>query len=117
FNDRSWLDDAGHPHSEELHTIERFHRRDFGHMDLETTINDPQAYTEPWSFTLHFRLLPDTELIEDVCDNEQDGRHLVGRVASDEKKIGVSVAADILSQFVGAYELGRTIFDLSLSGG
>ncbi len=106
FNDQSWLDDAGHPHSEALRTIERFRRRDFGHMDVEVTIEDPKAYTEPWSANLHFRLLPDTELIENVCDNERDGAHLVGRVASDEKKSGVDVEPEILSQYVGTYELG-----------
>ncbi len=105
FNDRSWLDDAGHPHSEKLHTIERFHRRDFGHLDLEITVEDPIAYTEPWSFALHFRLMADTELIEDVCDNEKDGQHLVGRVAADDKKIGVELSSQILSQYIGVYEL------------
>jgi len=79
FNDRSWLDDSGRPHTEALHTIERFHRRDFGHMDVEITIDDPQAYTKSWSFPLRFQLLPDTELIEDVCDNEKDAAHAVGK--------------------------------------
>jgi hypothetical protein len=122
FNDRSWLDDAGHPHSEQLHTTERYHRRDFGHLDLDITIDDPKAYTEPWSFTLHFRLLPDTELIEDVCDNEKDGDHLVGRVASDEKKTGIEVSTSVLAQYTGVYQLRMaggvtTNFDVSLSGG
>jgi hypothetical protein len=117
FNDQSWLDDAGHPHSEQLHTIERFHRRDFGHMDVEITINDPKAYTEPWSFTLHFRLLPDTELIEDVCDNEKDRDHLVGRVASDEKTTSIEVPTAILSEYIGTYELGPATFNVSLSDG
>ena len=48
FNDKSWLDDSGRPHTEALHTIERFRRRDFGHMDVEITIDDPQAYAKPW---------------------------------------------------------------------
>ena len=75
FNDKSWLDDSGRPHTEALHTIERFHRRDFGHMDVEITIDDPQAYTKPWSFPLQFQFLADTEMIEDVCDNERDSAH------------------------------------------
>jgi hypothetical protein len=71
---------------------------------------------------LHFHLLPDTELIEDVCDNEKDGQHLVGRVASDESKIGIAVAAEILAQYTGSYELKMppsepSIFEVSLSGG
>jgi len=79
FNDRSWLDDSGRPHTEALHTIERCHRRHFGHMDLEVTIDDPQAYTKPWSFPMQFELLADTEMIEDVCDNERDSAHSVGK--------------------------------------
>ena len=79
FNDRSWLDDYGLPHSEALHTTERFERRDFGHMDVQITIDDPQAYTRPWSFMLHFELKADTELLEDICENEKDTAHSVGR--------------------------------------
>jgi hypothetical protein len=103
FNDRSWLDDTGHPHTEAMHTIERFRRTDFGHMDLELTIEDPKAYTQPWSVNVPFVLLPDTELIEDVCDNEKDDSHLVGRVAADNQK-AVNVAPEILAQYAGAYE-------------
>ena len=77
FNDRTWLDDHGHPHTEALHTIERFRRQDFGHMDLQVTIDDPTAYTAPWKATIHFRLLPDTELIESICENEKDAQHEV----------------------------------------
>jgi hypothetical protein len=79
FNDKSWLDDSGRPHTEALHTIERFRRRDFGHMDIEVTIDDPQAYTKPWSFPMQFEFLADTEMIEDVCDNEKDYAHAVGK--------------------------------------
>ena len=79
FNDKSWLDDSGRPHTEALHTVERFRRRDFGHMDVEVTIDDPQAYAKPWSFPMQFELLADTEMIEDVCDNEKDATHAVGK--------------------------------------
>src|SRR6185436_1501433 len=79
FNDKSWLDDYGHPHSEALRTTERFVRRDVGHMDMTLTIDDPKYYIKPWSATLHFRLNPDTELIEDICDNEKDSQHQVGK--------------------------------------
>ena len=121
FNDRSWLDDAGHAHSDALHTVERFRRRDFGHMDLEVVIDDSKAYTMPWSFTLHFLLLPDTELIEDVCDNEKDAGHSIGR-AANEGKNEVTVAPEILSGYVGAYEFKMPgddtpqVFDVSMAG-
>ena len=79
FNDKTWLDDSGHPHTDALHTIERFGRRDFGHLDMEVTIDDPKAYTKPWSVTIHFALVPDTELIENICENEKDSAHLAGK--------------------------------------
>ena len=79
FNNKSWIDDSGRPHTEALQTIERFRRRDFGHMDLEITIDDPQAYTKPWSFPLQFEFLPDTDIIEDVCENEKDAAHALGK--------------------------------------
>jgi hypothetical protein len=77
FNDLTWLDDAGHPHSEALHTVERFRRRDFGHMEIQLTIHDPKAYLQPWTLSMQFQIMPDTELIEDVCENEKDARHAV----------------------------------------
>jgi len=79
FNDKSWLDDSGRPHTEALHTVERFRRRDFGHMDVEITIDDPGAYTKPWSFPMQFEFLADTDMIEDVCDNERNSAHSVGK--------------------------------------
>jgi hypothetical protein len=79
FNDLSWLDISGYPHSEALHTTERFTRPDFGHMDLAVTIDDPKAYTKPWTPTLHFDLQADYEMIEEICDNERDATHMVGK--------------------------------------
>src|SRR5215831_15444870 len=79
FNDKSWLDDSGRPHTEALHTVERFRRRDFGHMDAEVVIDDPQAYRKTWSFPMQFEFLADTDMIEDVCDNERDSSHSVGK--------------------------------------
>jgi len=75
FNDKSWLDDWGHPHTDALHTVERFRRIDFGHMTADITVDDPKSYTKPFTITVNFRLLPDTELIEDVCENEKDSAH------------------------------------------
>jgi hypothetical protein len=79
LNDQTWLDDGGYPHSEELKVTERFNRRDFGHMDIQITIDDPQAYTKPWTVTIPKDLLADTELIEWMCENEKDFVHLVGK--------------------------------------
>jgi hypothetical protein len=80
FNDSTWLDTGGHPHTDALHVTERYHRRDLGHMDLQITINDPKAYTKPWTVSYPLQLLPDTELLEYVCnENNKDIQHLVGK--------------------------------------
>jgi hypothetical protein len=80
LNDKSWLDLTGHPHSEALHVFERFHRSDLGRMEIQITIDDPSAYRKPWTVTEGTHLLPDTELLEFICnENEKDGPHLVGR--------------------------------------
>ncbi len=80
FNDKAWIDSGGHPHSDALHVTERFHRRDFGHIDFQVTINDPKDYVKPWTAAYEIRLLPDTELMEYVCgENNKDLEHLVGK--------------------------------------
>jgi hypothetical protein len=80
FVDNNWLDNGGHPGTESLRLTERFHRRDFGHIDLQMTIDDPKAYTKPWTVNVPLLASPDTELIEYVCDeNEKDLKHLVGK--------------------------------------
>jgi hypothetical protein len=48
FNDKTWLNPGGHPHSGALRLTERYHRRDFGHMDIDVTVNDPKYYTRPF---------------------------------------------------------------------
>jgi hypothetical protein len=67
FNDRTWLDDAGHPHTEQLHVIEKYTRTGPLTMNYDVVINDPGAYTHPWtaSSTLAFR--PGEKLAEDTC--------------------------------------------------
>ncbi len=81
FNDETWLDADGHPHSESLHVVENFRRKDFGHMELQVVIDDPRAYTSAWTTSKwDFVLLPETELIEFVCnENEKDLKHMVGK--------------------------------------
>jgi hypothetical protein len=77
FNDDSWLDVTGHVHSDRLKVTERLRRRDFGHMDVEITIDDPVIYSRPFTVKVPQRLLPDTDLFEYVCnENEKDLVHL-----------------------------------------
>lgn len=103
FNDRTWLDHDGHPHSEALRTTERYRRRDFGNLDVEVTLSDPSIYPKPWTVAVRAELAPDTELIEWVCNENATGvEHYVGK-ASDEKKNQVKVAPEVLSKYVGTY--------------
>jgi hypothetical protein len=76
LNDRAWLDGFGHPRSEQMRITERYRRRDFGHMDVEFSFNDPKFYTRPFGLKTTMNLLPDSDLLEYVCENERDRRHL-----------------------------------------
>lgn len=77
FNDKTVLDSMGHPHSDELRVTERFHRRDFGHMDVEMTFDDPRMYTRPFTINVPHGLLADGDIFEMFCENEKDGAHIV----------------------------------------
>jgi hypothetical protein len=79
FNDKFWFDFAGHPHTEKLHTVERYRRPDFGHLDYAVTIDDPGAYTKPFTMIGH-STLTDSELMEYICnENNQDVSHITGK--------------------------------------
>jgi hypothetical protein len=80
LDERAPLDAMGHPHSSELKLHERFRRRDFGHIDIETTIDDPKFYTKPVTLKNALVVLPDTELIESFCsEGERDLVHMRGQ--------------------------------------
>lgn len=80
FNDKTWLDGLGHPHTEAMRTTERYRRLDFGHMEIQITIDDSKAYAQPWTATIGAELLTNTDLIEYVCvENEKSLQHLVGQ--------------------------------------
>jgi hypothetical protein len=76
LKDDTWLDLFGHPATDALRVTERFHRRDFGTMDLEIIMTDPKAYTKPWRIALHLHLMPDSELLEWICENNK-AEHMV----------------------------------------
>jgi len=104
FNDRTWLDHDGHPHTEALRTTERYRRRNFGNLDVEVTLSDPAVYARPWTVAVRAELAADTEMIEWVCNEKgSELEHWVGK-ASDEKKAEVKVAPAILAKYVGTYE-------------
>jgi len=97
FNDRTWLDSAGHPQTESLRITERLHRRDFGHMDFQMTIDDPKVFTKPFTIKMERLLEPDTEILEDVCENERDAPHMSGGNQ-------LRLTPEVLSKYVGVYE-------------
>jgi hypothetical protein len=106
FNDRTWLDFSGHPHTEALHMTERFRRTNFGHMDLEVTFDDPKTYVKPFSIRVGVNYVADDDLIENVClENEKDREKLVGKVA-DEKKAEKKLPVSLLRQYAGTYNVG-----------
>jgi hypothetical protein len=79
FNDKIPLDLMGHPRSESMHTIERFKRRDFGHLNYEITFDDPKMYTKPFTVRIPHELEPDSDVFENYCENEKDLVHLGGK--------------------------------------
>jgi hypothetical protein len=67
FNDKTWLDQTGHPHSDALHLIERFRRPDHAHLELTVTIDDPKAYTKAFSSATKVYNLEDSPMGETLC--------------------------------------------------
>ena len=69
FNDKTWLDRGGHPHSDALHVVERIRRVDHDTLEDDVSIDDPKAYTKPWGTKLTFQLKPKWKLMEMVCED------------------------------------------------
>jgi len=80
FREDSWLDAGGSPLTEAAKVTENFSRPDFGHLKIEITVDDPKAYTAPWTITLNQPIVVDTELLDYIClENERDSAHFVGK--------------------------------------
>jgi hypothetical protein len=76
FRDGGWLDVNGSPLTEAATMTERFTRVNYGTLDIEVTVDDPKAYTKPWTVTIRNEVMLDTELIEFIClENEQSTKH------------------------------------------
>ena len=112
YNDRTWLDLGGHPHTESMQITERWHRKSFGQIDLQVRFEDPSAYTRSWTVPVNIRLAPDTELLEAVCnENEKDRAHFQGPRA--EKK--VTLSPEVLPQYAGVFESEGPIRSLQVT--
>jgi hypothetical protein len=77
FNDKGWIDNVGHPQTEQLHVVERYRRRDLGHLDVDITIDDAGAYTRPWKIHRTLELAPREELQEYICNENHKTEHFV----------------------------------------
>jgi hypothetical protein len=76
-SDDTWIDWNGSVLTEAAKVREQMRRPDFGHLDIQVTVDDPKAYTKPWTVTLKQRIVVDTELIDEMClENEQSLKHL-----------------------------------------
>jgi hypothetical protein len=76
FNDKTPIDGMGHPRSEDMHVTERFVRRDYGHLDMEITFEDPKFYTKAFTVRIPHTLAPDYDVLEMFCENEKDNAHI-----------------------------------------
>jgi hypothetical protein len=80
FRDDVWLDVEGSPLTNAGKMTERFHRPNYGNLEIDVTVDDPTAYTRPWTVKIRDRLMGDTDLIEFICnENDRSGAHLVGK--------------------------------------
>jgi hypothetical protein len=114
FNDISWLDEAGHPHSEDLRITERFRRVDFGHMQFEITFDDPKVLVKPLTRSIGVKYAADTEMLEYICnEDERDSAHYRGKTRE-----GIKLSPTILAKYVGNYESKNGMkVTIVLSGG
>ena len=85
FNDKTWIDRIGHPHSEALHVVERIRRIDHDHLVDDITIEDPKAYTKPWTAHLPFVLKPKWTLQEEFCEDEESFQTIDNEEAAPAK--------------------------------
>jgi hypothetical protein len=86
FNDKTWLDRVGHPHSDQLHVIEHIRRVDHDHLVDDLTIEDPKAYTKPWTAHLPFVLKPKWTIAEAFCEDERSFDAIDDAAAAPAKK-------------------------------
>jgi hypothetical protein len=101
FNDRTWLNNVGLPHTEKLRVLERFRRPDLGHLTVDVTFTDPDTFDKPLVFSLAMELMTDTEMLEEVCESKME--FWTGNISALEKS-AVKVPDDVLRQYVGHYE-------------
>lgn len=101
------MDVGGNPQTESLRLTERFHRTDFGHLQLDVTFDDPKTFTKPFTIGMTKTYTADTEIFEDVCENERDRGHL---------QSGMKLSPQTLASYAGTYELPGRQAEVVISG-
>jgi hypothetical protein len=101
FNESTWLDVDGHPHTENLRMTEHYRRPEFGHIDVQITFDDAKAYAKPWTIAVRMDLITDKEMLEYVCDNEKDRAHM----PVNAQLSGAKIAGDRLAEYAGTYDV------------
>jgi hypothetical protein len=107
FNELGWLDVDGNPQTESFKLVERLTRKDFGHLSLDMTFEDPKVFAKPFSLHMDKVLAADTDILEDVCENEKSGVHLTG---------GIAVPNNLLTKYAGTYDLSGRRIVVSVQG-
>jgi hypothetical protein len=119
LNEKSWVGRPGYPHTEALRVTERYRRRDFGHIDVQMTFDDPKTFSRPWTISTELLFDADTEMLEFVCnENEKDRQHFVQPSATSSTESRVDPA--ILAKYVGVYQVptprGQTNATITVQG-
>ena len=84
------IDAIGHPRSEAMHVTERYHRRDYGHLDTELTFDDPQMYTRKFSVKIAYNLVPDDDIFEIFYTQNEEGPRSHGEVVTPPNRVAGS---------------------------
>ena len=110
FNDRTWLN-GNYPHTESLRMTERYRRTDFGHLEIEATLQDPGAYSRPWTVRVSAQLAADTEMVNMRCDPAESGRqHWTGTIS------GAQRSAKYVGVYKGVWGRHPRVVEMTLSG-
>ena len=99
LNDQSWLDNDGHPHSDQIHLEERFQRVDHDTIEARMTLSDPKAYMAPWvSEVTTWKLRPKQKMREDLCARSDEAKYKEEMIEpSAEEKVEAGGRADVSS--------------------
>jgi hypothetical protein len=103
YNEKTWVHRDGLSHTESLRITERYHRVDFGHIELDVTFEDPGAFNSTLHALIEMEFQADNELLETVCNEASDADGRWGGAITDAEERAVTVAPETLARYVGTY--------------